>query len=181
MSTEIDFTLNGNKINMTVEDHWTLLHLLREEMGLIGTKEGCGSGECGACTVIIDGEAINSCLYLAPEINGRHVMTIEGLAAADGTLHPLQQSFVENGGIQCGFCSPGMIMSSKALLDENPTPSLDDIKHALAGNLCRCTGYTQIFESVQAVTHKRPEGVRVVAWREGDASESMEIEEKDGN
>ena len=166
MATEIDFTLNGNKINMTVEDHWTLLHLLREELGLLGTKEGCGSGECGACTVIVDGQSVNSCLYLAPEIDGRQVLTIEGLAAADGTPHPLQQSFMDNGGIQCGFCSPGMIMASKALLDENPVPSLDDIKHALAGNLCRCTGYTQILESVQAVTDKSAEEVRVVAWKE---------------
>ena len=145
MSTEIQFNLNGNDIQMKVEDHWTLLYLLREVMGLIGTKEGCGSGECGACTVIIDGQAVNSCLYLAAEINGRDLMTIEGLAGPDGTLHNLQRAFVEHGGIQCGFCSPGMIMSSKALLDENPTPTLDDIKHALAGNLCRCTGYTQIF------------------------------------
>jgi carbon-monoxide dehydrogenase small subunit len=170
MSAEIQFTLNGNPVSMAVEDHWTLLHLLREEMGLIGTKEGCGSGECGACTVIIDGKAINSCLYVAREINGREVVTIEGLAATDGTLHPLQQSFVENGGIQCGFCSPGMIMSSKALLDENPTPSLEEIKHALAGNLCRCTGYTQIFESVQDASDKSREGIQVVAWKNGVTS-----------
>jgi len=170
MSTEIEFTLNGNKIRMAVEDRWTLLDLLRDEMGLTGTKEGCGSGECGACTVIIDGAAINSCLYLAPEINGREVVTIEGLATADGTLHPLQESFVENGGIQCGYCSPGMIMSAKALLDENPNPDIDDIKHALAGNLCRCTGYTQIFESVQAVVEKDVEGVEVVAWKNGDGA-----------
>ncbi len=152
-------------MQMQVEDHWTLLHLLMEVIGLTGTKEGCGSGECGACTVIVDGQAINSCLYLAPEINDREVLTIEGLAADDGTLHPLQQSFVENGGIQCGFCSPGMIMSSKALLNENPTPTVDDIKHALAGNLCRCTGYTQIFDSVQAATGKVSEDVKVVAWK----------------
>jgi len=150
---------------MTVEDHWTLLYLLREVMGLTGTKEGCGSGECGACTVIIDTQAVNSCLYLAAEINGRDLMTIEGLAGPDGTLHNLQRAFVEHGGIQCGFCSPGMIMSSKALLDESPTPTLDDIKHALAGNLCRCTGYTQIFESVQAVLDKESKDVEVVAWK----------------
>jgi len=167
MSTEIRFILNGNEIQMQVEDHWTLLHLLREVIGLSGTKEGCGSGECGACTVIVDGQAINSCLYLAPEINDRELLTIEGLAAADGTLHPLQQSFVENGGIQCGFCSPGMIMSSKALLYENPAPTVDDIKHALAGNLCRCTGYTQIFDSVQAATEKALGDVTVVAWKNG--------------
>jgi carbon-monoxide dehydrogenase small subunit len=165
MSTEIQFNLNGNDIQMTVEDHWTLLYLLREVMGLTGTKEGCGSGECGACTVIIDTQAINSCLYLAAEINGRDLMTIEGLAGPDGTLHNLQRAFVEHGGIQCGFCSPGMIMSSKALLDESPTPTLDDIKHALAGNLCRCTGYTQIFESVQAVLDKESKDVEVVAWK----------------
>lgn len=170
MSTEINFTLNGNPMHMAVEDHWTLLHLLREELGMTGTKEGCGSGECGACTVILDGQAINSCLYLAPEVDGRELTTIEGLAAADGTLDPLQRSFVENGGIQCGFCSPGMIMSAKALLAENPTPDLDEIKHALAGNLCRCTGYTQIFESVQAVIQKDEADVKVVAWKNGDAS-----------
>jgi carbon-monoxide dehydrogenase small subunit len=165
MSTEVTFNLNGNEMLMKVEDHWTLLHLLREVIGLTGTKEGCGSGECGACTVLVDGQAVNSCLYLAPEINGRDLLTIEGLAAENGTLHPLQRSFVENGGIQCGFCSPGMIMSSKALLDENPDPTLDDIKHALAGNLCRCTGYTQIFESVQAAMDAGTEDVEVVAWK----------------
>ena len=165
MSTEIQFNLNGNDTRMVIEDHWTLLHLLREEMGLAGTKEGCGSGECGACTVIVDGLAVNSCLYLAVEVDGMDVLTIEGLAAPDGTLHPLQKSFVENGGIQCGFCSPGMILSSKALLDENPNPDAAEIKHALAGNLCRCTGYTQIFESVQAVVDEGMEDVSVVAWK----------------
>ncbi|MFH1115888.1 MAG: (2Fe-2S)-binding protein [Pseudomonadota bacterium] len=167
MSSEVDFVLNGNRIRMKIEDHWTLLHLLREEMGLTGVKEGCGSGECGACTVIVDGLAVNSCIYLAAGVAGKEVLTIEGLAAADGTLHPLQQSFVENGGIQCGFCSPGMILSSKALLDENPNPSEDEIKHALAGNLCRCTGYTQIFESVKAVIDKDRETAEVVAWKNG--------------
>ncbi|MFH0826084.1 MAG: (2Fe-2S)-binding protein [Pseudomonadota bacterium] len=162
MSKEIKFRLNGNYLQMVIEDHWTLLHLLREELGLTGTKEGCGSGECGACTVIVDNMAVNSCLYIAAELDGADVVTIEGLAAADGTLHPLQKSFVEHGGIQCGFCSPGMIMSSKALLNENPNPSEADIKHALAGNLCRCTGYVPIFESVQAVIDKSSEDVDVV-------------------
>ena len=170
MSTEIQFNLNGNQISMVIEDHWTLLHLLREEMGLAGTKEGCGSGECGACTVIVNGLAINSCLYLAMEVAGKDVLTIEGLAAPDGALHPLQKSFVENGGIQCGFCSPGMILSSKALLDENPNPDAAEIKHALAGNLCRCTGYTQIFESVQAVVDEGDEDVSVVAWKTDSGS-----------
>jgi aerobic carbon-monoxide dehydrogenase small subunit len=162
MSREVKFTLNGNQIQMVMEDHWTLLHLLREELGLTGTKEGCGSGECGACTVIVDGQAVNSCLYFAVEVDGTQVVTIEGLAAADGTLHPLQKSFVENGGIQCGFCSPGMILAAKALLDENPHPTEADIKHALAGNLCRCTGYIPIFESVMAVVDKSSEEVDVV-------------------
>jgi len=172
MSKEVKFSLNGNRMQMTMEDHWTLLHLLREELGLTGTKEGCGSGECGACTVIVDGMAVNSCLYLAVEVDGTEVLTIEGLAAADGTLHPLQKSFVENGGIQCGFCSPGMILSSKALLDENPRPSEADIRHALAGNLCRCTGYIPIFESVQAVADKGSEDVEVMAWKNGSPSDA---------
>lgn len=170
MSKEVTFRLNGNPTVMTIEDQWTLLHLLREELGLTGTKEGCGSGECGACTVIVNGKAVNSCLYLAVEIDGADVLTIEGLAAPDGTLHPIQKSFVEHGGIQCGFCSPGMIMSSKALLDENPSPSDAEIRHALAGNLCRCTGYIPIFESVQAVIDKGSEDVDVVV-RDGSPSE----------
>ena len=151
MATKISFILNGGETSYEVKDHWTLLHLLREEMGLIGTKEGCGNGECGACTVIVDKLAVNSCLYLAIEIAGKTIETIEGLASTTGTLHPIQESFVQNGGIQCGFCSPGMIMSSKALLDENPNADREEIKHALAGNICRCTGYIQIFESVEAV------------------------------
>ena len=154
MTTNISFLLNGDKISYDVKDHWTLLHLLREEMGLIGTKEGCGNGECGACTVIVDKLAINSCLYLAIEIEGKTEETIEVLASTEGSLHPLQQSFVDNGGIQCGFCTPGMIMSSKALLDKNPGADREEIKHALAGNICRCTGYIQIFESVEAA--KKP-------------------------
>ncbi len=148
--TTISFLLNGDEISHEVKDHWTLLHLLREEMGLIGTKEGCGNGECGACTIIVDKLAVNSCLYLAIEADGKVLETIEGLAKTDGTLHPIQQSFVDEGGIQCGFCSPGMIMSSKALLDENPGANHEEIKHALAGNICRCTGYVQILESVEA-------------------------------
>ena len=150
MTTKISFNLNGDQISYEVKDHWTLSHLLREEMGLIGTKEGCGNGECGACTVIVDKLAVNSCLYLAVQADGKTIETIEGLASRSGNLHPLQQSFVDNGGIQCGFCSPGMIMSSKALLDENPSASRDDIKHALAGNVCRCTGSVQILDSVEA-------------------------------
>ncbi|MFH1156411.1 MAG: (2Fe-2S)-binding protein [Pseudomonadota bacterium] len=158
MTTPISFTLNNDPIACDIKDHWTLLHLLREELGLIGTKEGCGNGECGACTVIVDGLAVNSCLYLAVEANGRVVETIDGLAPTQGCLHPLQQSFVDNGGIQCGFCTPGMIMSAKALLDKNPQASREEIKHALAGNICRCTGYIQILESVEASRGILPKG-----------------------
>ena len=172
MSREVKFTLNGNQIQMAVEDDWTLLRLLRNELDLMGTKEGCGSGECGACTVIVDGQAVASCLYFSVEVDGTEVLTIEGLAAADGTLHPLQKSFVENGGIQCGFCTPGMIMSAKALLDENPRPTEDDIKHALAGNLCRCTGYIPIFESVKAVVDKSSEDIDVVVRKAVAPSDS---------
>jgi len=172
MAREIEFTLNGNQMQMTMDDHWTLLHLLREELGLTGTKEGCGSGECGACTVVVDGMAINSCLYLAVDVAGREVLTIEGLAAKDGTLHPLQRAFVDNGGIQCGFCTPGMILSSKALLDENPRPTEEEIKNALAGNLCRCTGYVPIFASIQAVIDEGSEEVDVVVRQTESPSES---------
>ena len=166
MSVEIEFTCNENLTRVTIEPHWTLLHLLREELGFSGTKEGCGSGECGACTVIVDGLAINACIFLAVEAAGKNVTTVEGLAEADGTLHPLQQSFVENGGIQCGFCTPGMLMSAKALLDENPVAGEEQIKEALAGNICRCTGYVQIFESVQAVTGESRDDIEVVAWKD---------------
>jgi carbon-monoxide dehydrogenase small subunit len=151
-------------MRMTIEDHWTLLHLIREELGYTGTKEGCGSGECGACTVIVDGLAVNSCLYLAAEIDGKELLTIEGLASADGTLHPIQKAFVENGGIQCGFCSPGMILSAKALLDDNPNASEADIKDAIAGNICRCTGYVQIIDSIKSVSGSEAEYPHVVAW-----------------
>ncbi len=164
MSREISFLFNGNKMRLNIEDHWTLLHLIREELGHTGTKEGCGSGECGACTVIVDGLAVNSCLYLAAEIDGKELLTIEGLASADGTLHPIQKAFVDNGGIQCGFCSPGMILSAKALLDDNPNASEAEIKDAIAGNICRCTGYVQIIDSIKAVSGFEAEQPDVVAW-----------------
>jgi aerobic carbon-monoxide dehydrogenase small subunit len=150
MTKTISFILNRDEISCDIQDHWTLLHLLREELGLIGTKEGCGNGECGACTVIVDQLAVNSCLYLAADVQGRKVQTIEGLAVHTGSLHPIQQSFVDNGGIQCGFCTPGMIMSAKALLDKDPEADQEAVKHALAGNICRCTGYVQILDSVAA-------------------------------
>jgi len=146
----IEFILNGNPMEAEVEPYWTLLHLLREELELTGTKSACEVGECGACTVIVNGKAINACLYPALEIEGTHVLTIEGLASPTGELHPLQRAFMEHGAVQCGFCTPGMIMSAKALLEETPNPSEEEIKHALAGNLCRCTGYVQIIEAVKA-------------------------------
>ena len=169
MSRDISFTFNGNSLTMTVEDHWTLLHLIREELGYTGTKEGCGSGECGACTVIVDGDAVNSCLYLATGIEGKELVTIEGLASADGTLHSIQRAFVENGGIQCGFCSPGMILSAKALLDDSPNANEEEIKDAIAGNLCRCTGYVQIIDSIKSVSgYYKEEAPQVVAWKSED-------------
>ena len=166
MAKETSFTFNGNKMTMAIEDHWTLLQLIREELGYNGTKEGCGGGECGACTVIVDGAAVNSCLYLAAEIDGKDLVTIEGLAANDGALHPVQEAFVEKGGIQCGFCTPGMIMSAKALLDENPNANEDEIKHGIAGNICRCTGYVQIIDSIKSVSgyYQEEEEEPVAAW-----------------
>ena len=166
MTRKISYIFNGNATETEIEDHLTLLELIRDKFSLTGSKEGCGSGECGACTVIVDGQAVNACLYLAAEIDGKTVLTIEGLANPDGTLHPLQTAFIEHGGIQCGFCSPGMIMASKALLDENPNPDEAEIKHALAGNICRCTGYIQIFDSVKSVSEQGNQEIKAVAWKE---------------
>ena len=165
----LEFKVNGKGISGEISENETLARLLRR-LGYTSVKIGCEVGSCGTCTVLVDGDAINSCLYLAAEVDGRKVLTIEGLADADGTLHPIQQSFVDNGAIQCGFCSPGMIMSTKALLDENPNAKLEDIKHALAGNLCRCTGYVQIFEAVKSVKGYRYDKVKVVAWQSQDES-----------
>ena len=145
----VSFTLNGNTVTAEVPVTWTLLKTLREYFELTGAKEGCGVGECGACTGILDGEAVNSCLCPIPEVEGKSVTTIEGLANEDGTLHPLQEAFLKNNGVQCGFCTSGMLMSSKALLDQNPDPTEDDIRTSIAGNFCRCTGYVQIVESIE--------------------------------
>jgi aerobic carbon-monoxide dehydrogenase small subunit len=150
MKKEMQFTLNGEEVRLEVDPVWTLLHVLREVLELTGTKLGCGYGECGACTVIMDGQAVNSCLLPALEAEGRSVTTIEGLAGADGQLHPLQKAFIEHGAVQCGFCTPGVIMSAKALLDETQNPTDDEIKESIAGNLCRCTGYVKIVEAVKA-------------------------------
>ena len=147
---KISFKLNGHLQEVLVEPHWTLLDLLRDHLELTGTKEGCGVGECGACTVIVDGKAVNACLFPVLETEETEILTIEGLMGPDGSLHPLQKAFINQGAVQCGFCSPGMILSAKALLDENPHPTENEIRHALAGNFCRCTGYTQIIQAVQS-------------------------------
>jgi carbon-monoxide dehydrogenase small subunit len=150
MKKHLSFVLNGERVEAEAEEHWTLLYLLREALELKGTKEGCGEGECGTCTVVIDGKAVNSCLFPVMEAEGRSVTTIEGLRAPDGGLHPLQRAFVEHGAVQCGYCSPGMIMSAYALLQEKARPSDDEIKDGIEGNLCRCTGYVKIIEAIRA-------------------------------
>lgn len=146
----IQFKLNGEEIEHETRPNVTLLSMLREDFDLTGAKEGCGAGECGACTVIMNGEAVNACLVLAPEVDGSEIETIEGLS--DGThLDPLQQSFIDQAALQCGYCTPGMIMTAKALLQENPTPSYEEIKAGISGNLCRCTGYKKIIQAIERV------------------------------
>jgi aerobic carbon-monoxide dehydrogenase small subunit len=147
MKKTIQLTINGQPVEAAVAPNQTLVQFLRDDMGLTGTKHGCGLGDCGACTVILDGKAVNSCLVLAVQANGSDVLTIEGLAE-NGNLHPLQQAFVDKGAIQCGFCTPGMILSAKALLDETPNPTEPEIRTAISGNLCRCTGYQKIIEAI---------------------------------
>ena len=146
---QITLTVNNTIHKIESMPNRTLLSVLREDLGLTGTKEGCGVGECGACAVLMDGEPVNSCLVLIGQADGHSITTIEGLAH-NGKPHPLQKSFVEHGAVQCGFCTPGMIIASKALLDKNPEPEKEEIREALAGNICRCTGYTKIVEAVQA-------------------------------
>lgn len=149
----ISFTLNGEYTEAMVEDHVTLLDFIRDTLDLTGTKKGCEEGECGACTVMLDGKPVNSCLVLAREIEGRELLTIEGLAE-NGKLSPLQRAFIDKWALQCGYCTPGMIMSAKALLDVNPQPTEYEIRDAIAGNLCRCTGYAKIVEAVQAAARE---------------------------
>ena len=144
----IDLTINGEKYELRVAPNELLVNVIRETVGLTGTKYACGTGQCGACTVVVDGEPILGCLTLAVTVDGSEITTIEGLVGEGNKLHPIQQSFVDNGGIQCGFCTPGMIMSAKALLDENPNPTEEEIRKAIAGNLCRCTGYVQIVDAI---------------------------------
>lgn len=150
MLHEIMLTINGDAYPVAVKAHETLSKVLRDKLGLTGTKIGCENGECGACTVLLNGDPVNSCLVLAVEADGSQIETVEGLSK-DGDLHPLQSAFVAHNAIQCGFCTPGMLMSSKALLDRNPHPTEDEIRHALVGNLCRCTGYVRIVEAIQDV------------------------------
>jgi carbon-monoxide dehydrogenase small subunit len=154
MKKTITFTLNGTQIDVTADSHQSLLNLLRVSLRLTGTKEGCGEGECGACTVLVDGLAINACLYPAYEAAGKNVITIEGLTGKNNELSDIQQAFVDSGAIQCGFCTPGMVLSAKALLDTHPDPSEEDIREALSGNLCRCTGYVQIIEAVKKAANR---------------------------
>ena len=145
----ITLKLNGQAREIAVEPAWTLLETVREQLRLTGSKEGCGTGDCGACSMLVDGRLVTSCLMLAVQADGRDVTTIEGLAK-NGTLHPVQQAFIEKGGVQCGFCTPGMIMAAASLLERNPSPTMDEVREGLAGNLCRCTGYAKIYESVMA-------------------------------
>ena len=145
----IHVTINDELEQMVVPSNMTLMQMLREKMALTGTKNGCSAGECGACTVLLNGEPVNSCMVLAVECDGAQIVTVEGLAG-DKQLDPIQDAIIQAGGVQCGFCTPGILISSRALLDRNPNPSDDEIKEALVGNLCRCTGYARIIESVKA-------------------------------
>jgi len=158
VSHVITFQLNGHDTVAAVDDHELLIELLRQRLGLCGTKEGCGKGECGACTVLVDGRPVNACLWPALEIEGRAVTTIEGLAGPRGELGAVQRAFVEQGGIQCGFCSPAMILSSHALLERSAGPTDAEIRAALRGNLCRCTGYVQIVAAVRRAAELRGQG-----------------------
>jgi aerobic-type carbon monoxide dehydrogenase small subunit (CoxS/CutS family) len=148
---KLSLTVNGTKVNRRIQPDISLLEFLREEMGLTGAKHGCDDSNCGACTVLLDGMAIKSCCMLAGQAEGHDIITIEGLTGADGSIHPLQQAFIDYFAIQCGFCTPGMILTAKAILDENPDADEDEIREGLHGNLCRCTGYKKIVEAIQSV------------------------------
>jgi len=145
---DIQLTVNGKEYSLTIEEDKRLIDVLREDLGLVGVKEGCSEGECGACTVIMDGKTVNSCLVMGFQANGKSIITIEGLEK-DGKLDPVQQAFIDVGAVQCGFCIPGMILSARALLDKNPDPTEEEIREGISGNLCRCTGYNKIVEAVQ--------------------------------
>jgi carbon-monoxide dehydrogenase small subunit len=153
MKQLIETKINGTFYRLEVEPHWTLIELLRDVLRLTGAKNSCGMGECGSCTVIMDGKAIYSCLSLAIRADGKEILTVEGMAQA-GELHPLQKAFIEHGAFQCGYCTPGMLLSSKALLDENPNPTEEEVKKGISGNLCRCTGYNMIVEAIKVASEK---------------------------
>jgi carbon-monoxide dehydrogenase small subunit len=150
VEVEIDLKVNGRHYTLQIAPWRTLLEVLRENLGLVGTKKSCNEGQCGACTVIMDGRAVPSCLVLAIDAQGKEILTIEGLSEGE-RLHPIQESFLKHGAVQCGFCTAGMVMSAKALLDENPNPTLEEIRRGISGNLCRCTGYQHIIDSIKAV------------------------------
>ena len=152
MRYDATLIVNGRAYPVAIEPGRNLLSVLRSAVGLTGATEGCDDSECGACMVLLDGQPVNSCSYLALQADGREIVTIEGLAGKDGQLHPLQQAFLDQGGVQCGFCTPGMLISAKALLDRNPSPDEEEIRLALSGNLCRCTGYSGIVRAVQAAS-----------------------------
>jgi aerobic carbon-monoxide dehydrogenase small subunit len=153
MNREIEFTLNDEVVSVNVPIHRTLLEVLREDLLLTGTKEGCDAGECGACTVMVDGKPVNSCLTLAVEVHGKNVLTVEGLAK-NGELHPLQQAFLDVGAVQCGYCTPGMLMSAKYVLDEMADPTEEQIRTAIEGNICRCTGYDRIVKAIKLASDR---------------------------
>ena len=148
MRTPLTLTVNGSEERLEIDTRQNLVGLLREQLGLTGTHVGCSTGNCGACTVVLDGQTVKACSILAAEVDGREVLTIESLSSGAEDLHPLQQAFVANQGLQCGFCTPGMVLSALKLLEENPDPTEDEIRHAIAGNLCRCTGYQLVVKSV---------------------------------
>ncbi len=153
----ITLTVNGTPYEVAVEPWWSLLYTVREELGLTGSKEGCGTGDCGACSMLLDGRLVTSCIVLAVKADGCQVTTVEGLAQG-GQLHPLQQAFAEKGAVQCGYCIPGMVMAAYDLLRRNPRPTLEDVRLGLAGNLCRCTGYAKIYEAVLAAAERMQSG-----------------------
>jgi len=152
---KIDFTLNGASVSVEAPASTSLLNVLRDNLGLTGTKQGCGIGECGACSVLLDGRLVNSCLVLAPQVGGREVVTIEGVRGLEGGANDLQQAFIDCGAVQCGYCTPGMVLAGEALLASNPQPSRQQIREAIAGNLCRCTGYQQIVDAIEATARRR--------------------------
>ena len=163
MRMPVTLTVNGSEQRIEIDTRQNLVGLLREQLGLTGTHVGCSTGNCGACTVVLDGRTVKSCSILAADVYGREVLTIESLSSGAEDLHPLQQAFVANQGLQCGFCTPGMVLSALQLLEENPDPSEDEIRHAIAGNLCRCTGYQLVIKSVVEAARLAREGAPAAA------------------